>query len=118
MRDGQRRDGKRGNKPARISGARDVDVVPRYRDRRGKVEVIEPAALDLSAFDVELDPKRVPTFGSIVEGKGRPKRRSPRIMDGDNDGYRPPPPPGSDGIRPDSPPPPPPSDGPDTFGDW
>jgi hypothetical protein len=48
--------------------------VPRYRDRRGKVDVIEPAALDLSAFDVELDPKRVPTFGSIVEGKGRPKR--------------------------------------------
>ncbi|HLQ37852.1 MAG TPA: polynucleotide adenylyltransferase PcnB, partial [Planctomycetota bacterium] len=48
-------------------GNRDVDVVPRYRDRRGKVEVLDPPPLDLSAFDVELDPKRVPTFGSIVE---------------------------------------------------
>ena len=33
----------------------------------GKVEVIEPVSLDLSAFDVELDPKRVPTFGSIPD---------------------------------------------------
>ena len=100
----------------RHGGPRDVDVVPRHRDRRGKVEVIEPTALDLSAFDVELDPKRVPTFGSIVEGKGRPKRRSPRVPDDGVDDYRPPPPPGSDGAPP--PPPPPSNDTPDTFGDW
>ena len=120
-RDGRRdgkRDGSRGKRPSRPTGGRDVDVVPRYRDRRGPVEVIEPPTLDLSAFDVELDPKRVPTFGSIVEGKNRPKKRGPRIMDGDNDSYRPPPPPGSDGKRPDSPPPAPASEGPDTFGDW
>ena len=89
--------------------------MPRYRDRRGKVDVIEPAALDLSAFDVELDPKRVPTFGSIVEGKGRPKKRAPRLPE-DVDDYKPPPPPGSD--KGPAPPPPPPSDAPDTFGDW
>ena len=118
-RDGRRdgkRDGSRGKRPSRPTGGRDVDVVPRYRDRRGPVEVIEPPTLDLSAFDVELDPKRVPTFGSIVEGKNRPKKRGPRIMDGDNDSYRPPPPPGSDGKRPDMPAPA--SEGPDTFGDW
>jgi hypothetical protein len=96
---------------------RDVDVVPRYRDRRGKVDVIEPAPLDLSAFDVELDPKRVPTFGSIVEGQGRPKRRGPRVPQDGVDDYKPPPPPGSD-TGPSAPPPPPPSDDPDTFGDW
>jgi poly(A) polymerase len=120
-RDGRRdskRDGPRGKRPSRPTGGRDVDVVPRYRDRRGPVEVIEPPTLDLSAFDVELDPKRVPTFGSIVEGKNRPKKRGPRIMDGDNDSYRPPPPPGTDGKRPDTPPPAPPAEGSDTFGDW
>ena len=95
---------------------RDVDVVPRHRDRRGKIHVIEPAPLDLSAFDVELDPKRVPTFGSIVEGKGRPKKRSPRVRDDGVDDYRPPPPPGGD-VGPAAPPPPP-ADAPDTFGDW
>ena len=89
--------------------------MPRYRDRRGKVDVIEPAALDLSAFDVELDPKRVPTFGSIVEGKGRPKKRPPRMPE-DTDDYKPPPPPGSD--KGPAPPPPPTNDAPDTFGDW
>ncbi|HEB52820.1 MAG TPA: hypothetical protein ENI87_06160 [bacterium] len=89
-------------------------MVPRHRDRRGKVEVIEPVNLDLSAFDVELDPKRVPTFGSIVEGKGKPKRRGPRVRDDD---YKPPPPPGLDGT-PGAPPPPPPPDDSDTFGDW
>lgn len=111
-----RRDKKRGKK-GKSGGNRDVDVVPRYRDRRGKVEVIEPASLDLSAFDVELDPKRVPTFGSIVEGKGKPKRRGPRPPEGEGDSYRPPPPPGGN-DRPDSPPPAPPADSPDTFGDW
>jgi hypothetical protein len=89
-------------------------MMPRQRDRRGKVEVIEPLPLDLSAFDVELDPKRVPTFGSIVEGKGRPKKKGPRLPDADDD-YRPPPPPGSDQAPP---PPPPRSDDDDTFGDW
>jgi hypothetical protein len=89
--------------------------VPRHVDRRGKVEVIEPPPLDLSAFDVELDPRRVPTFGSIVEGKGRPKRKGPRVPEDD---YRPPPPPGGS-PGPDAPPPPPPSSSePDTFGDW
>jgi poly(A) polymerase len=96
-------------------GGRDVDVVPRRFDRRGKVEVLEPAPLDLSAFDVELDPKRVPTFGSIVEGRGKPKKRGPRIPAEDRDAYRPPPPPGSE---PDGPPPPPPADDSDSFGDW
>lgn len=91
-------------------------MVPKYRDRRGKVDVIEPPPLDLSAFDVELDPKRVPTFGSIVEGKNRPKRRSPRVPEDGIDDYKPPPPPGSE----PSPmaPPAPPADEPDTFGDW
>jgi len=107
----KRRSRKGGQQP------RDVDVVPRYRDRRGKVEVIEPVSLDLSAFDVELDPKRVPTFGSIVEGKGRPKRRGPRMPDKGRDEYKPPPPPGGGH---DAPPPPPSSsdDDSDTFGDW
>lgn len=80
--------------------------------------MIEPPPLDLSAFDVELDPKRVPTFGSIVEGKGRPKQRTPRVPEDGNDSYRPPPPPGND-LGPGAPPPPPPADDtPDTFGDW
>jgi hypothetical protein len=91
--------------------------VPRYRDRRGKIHVIEPAPLDLSAFDVELDPKRVPTFGSIVEGRGRPKKRPPRIPEDGVDDYRPPPPPGGDSGG-GAPPPPRPVDTPDTFGDW
>ncbi|MCB9887168.1 MAG: polynucleotide adenylyltransferase PcnB [Planctomycetes bacterium] len=111
-----RRDKRRGDRGH--GSPRDVDVVPRYRDRRGKVEVLEPEPLDLSAFDVELDPKRVPTFGSIVEGKGRPKRRSPRVPEDGNDKYRPPPPPGSS-SGPGAPPPPPPTDDDsDTFGDW
>ena len=115
-RDGKKGDGrKRRGKKSRGGVRSDVGVVPRSRDRRGKVEVIEPVAQDLSAFDVELDPKRVPTFGSIVEGKGRPKRRGPRIADKGEE-YRPPPPPGSDGA-PSAPPPPPRSDD-DTFGDW
>ncbi|MGE3174873.1 MAG: polynucleotide adenylyltransferase PcnB [Planctomycetota bacterium] len=114
-RDGDRRGGrkKRGRDRRDHPGGRDVDVVPRGRDRRGKVEVLEPKQLDLSAFDIELDPKRVPTFGSIVEGKSRPKRRGPRLPDEGRDDYKPPPPPGGDG--PDDAPPPPPDD---TFGDW
>ena len=114
---GARQGGNERRRERHQGGPRDVDVVPRYRDRRGKVDVIEPPALDLSAFDVELDPKRVPTFGSIVEGKGRPKRRSPRVPEDGVDDYRPPPPPGSD-LGPAPPPPPPAPEGPDTFGDW
>jgi poly(A) polymerase len=115
---GRDRQDRHSRRDRRNGGHSDVDVVPRHRDRRGKVEVIEPPPLDLSAFDVELDPKRVPTFGSIVEGKGRPKQRTPRVPEDGNDSYRPPPPPGSD-LGPGAPPPPPPSDDtPDTFGDW
>lgn len=117
-RHGRRRDRDRDRNGRRHGGPRDVDVVPRHRDRRGKVEVLEPPPLDLSAFDVELDPKRVPTFGSIVEGAGHKKRRSPKPPGDGLDDYRPPPPPGS-GTGPDAPPPPPPSSSePDTFGDW
>ena len=76
--------------------------------------MIEPPPLDLTAFDIELDPKRVPTFGSIVEGKGRPKRRPPRMPDEGRDDYKPPPPPGQ-GDDPSNAPPPPVDD---TFGDW
>ncbi len=110
-----KRDGRKRSRRSRSGVRSDVGVVPRSRDRRGKVEVIEPIAQDLSAFDVELDPKRVPTFGSIVEGKGRPKRRGPRLADKGTDDYRPPPPPGDSGAAP--PPPAPPRDD-DTFGDW
>lgn len=100
----------------RDGGNRDVDVVPRHVDRRGKVDVIEPPPLDLSAFDVELDPKRVPTFGSIVEGQR--KRRKSRLPEEGMDDYRPPPAPGTlPGL--DAPPPPPPTTEPDdSFGDW
>jgi len=119
-RDGKRTDARKDRKqrPKKSRGGvrSDVGVVPRYRDRRGKVEVIEPVAQDLSAFDVELDPKRVPTFGSIVEGKSRPKRRGPRLTNKGTDDYRPPPPPGTDSA-PSSPPPAPAADD-DTFGDW
>ncbi|MEY3162726.1 MAG: hypothetical protein RIT25_2720 [Planctomycetota bacterium] len=100
----------------RDGGNRDVDVVPRHVDRRGKVDVIEPPPLDLSAFDVELDPKRVPTFGSIVEGQR--KRKKTRLPEEGMDDYRPPPAPGAlPGL--DAPPPPPPTTEPDdSFGDW
>jgi hypothetical protein len=90
--------------------------LPRHVDRRGKVDVIEPPPLDLSAFDVELDPKRVPTFGSIVEGQR--KRKKTRLPEEGMDDYRPPPAPGAlPGL--DAPPPPPPTTEPDdSFGDW
>ena len=57
----------------------------------------------------------VSTFGSIVEGKGRPKKRGPRHSDRGDD-YRPPPPPGAD--APPGAPAPPPRHEDDTFGDW
>jgi poly(A) polymerase len=115
-----RRDRQRERRGRRDGAPRDVDVVPRGADRRGKVDVIEPTQLDLTAFDIELDPKRVPTFGSIVEGKDRPKRKPPRMPDQGRDDYRPPPPPGQDDDPINAPPPPvddTPSGG-DTFGDW
>jgi poly(A) polymerase len=79
-----------------------------------KIETIEPEAVDLSAFDVELDPKRVPTFGTIVEGHSK-KKKARKVPDPDSDSYKPPPPPGTDD---DSSPPPPPPAGNDVFGDW
>lgn len=118
--DRQSRRDRRKGRGRRDGAPRDVDVVPRGVDRRGKVDVIEPPPLDLTAFDIELDPKRVPTFGSIVEGKNRPKRRPPRLPDEGRDDYKPPPPPGQDDDPVNAPPPPAddaPSGG-DTFGDW
>jgi poly(A) polymerase len=85
------------------------------QDEASSVETIEPEPMDLSAFDIELDPKRVPTFGTIVEGESaRKKRRPPPTTDEDE--YRPPPPPGEGGAPP--PPPPPGPAGGDAFGDW
>ncbi|GAB4143634.1 MAG: hypothetical protein Fur0037_11320 [Planctomycetota bacterium] len=105
-----------GDRPSRDRAARerarDVGVVPRRQDRRGKVEVIEPARIDLSAFDAELDPKHVLTFGSIVEGGRKKKQRPARAARDGMDDYRPPPPPGQDLD-----PLPPPRE-PDEFGDW
>lgn len=109
----QERKDRKGRHRQRVSS--DVQKAPHHSR---KVDTIEPVAVDLSAFDVELDPRRVPTFGSIVEGdtkKKKKKRRGGRhgIVDSDLDDYRPPPP-SSDGG--DAPPPPPPAS--DTFGDW
>ena len=85
-------------------------------DRRGKVDVIEPPPLDLSAFDTELGSKQVPTFGALVGDKTKKRPRMPRGNEGVDD-YKPPPPPGGSG-GPDAPPPPPPPPDSDTFGDW
>ncbi len=89
------------------------------KDKPVQVETIEPEAVDLSAFDIELSPRRAPSFGTIVEGQGKKKKRATMSFEEDSDSYRPPPPPVSDdGAPPDAapPPPPPPSDG--GFGDW
>ena len=104
---------RKGRRP-RVSS--DVQKAPHHSR---KVDTIEPVAVDLSAFDVELDPRRVPTFGTIVEGdtkKKKKKRRGGRhgIVDGDLDDYKPPPPSSDGGDAP----PPPPAPGADTFGDW
>ena len=99
-----RRDGKKGEqrkkraKKSRGGVRSDVGVVPRHRDRRGKVEVIEPVAQDFSAFDVELTPSGSRPSNK-AEGKPRPKRRGPRLTNKGTDDYRPPPPPGSDRRR-------------------
>jgi poly(A) polymerase len=83
--------------------------------KQDEVKTLEPEPMDLSAFDVELDPKRVPTFTSIVEGEEQAdkKRRRPRLPKDDDDTYKPPPPPGTDQEHP----PAPPADD-DVFGDW
>lgn len=110
-----RDDGRRGRKKKR-SG--DGALPERARDfGPRKVRDIEPETIDLSAFDVELDPRRVPTFGTIVEGEDSKKKNKRRAPTSAEDDYRPPPPPGSDGGFA---PPPPPSSTPtsDTFGDW
>ena len=95
-----------------------ADKNKRQRGRGGgkqdEVKTLEPEHVDLSAFDIELDPKRVPTFTSIVEGKGHDKKKRPRLPKDDDDTYKSPPPPGT---QPDDTPPPPPADD-DVFGDW
>lgn len=103
--------GKPGKKAKRARGTAGVETV-RVGRRAKKVRTIEPEAVDVSAFDVELDPKRVPTFGALVEGQGKRRRRKPPQID-ESDDYKPPPP-----RNPEPPlvPPPPPDD--DVFGDW
>lgn len=108
-RDRDRR-GRRHERRGRGDGG-DVDVVRRDQDRRGKVDVIEPQPMDLSAFDHELDPKRAPTFGSILEGQQKKKKRP--VPDDRLDNYKPPPPPGKEGPEGT-----PPAPSPDEFGDW
>ena len=105
---------KRTAKKAAKRGRKSSD---RRATRRDKVETIEPEAYDLSAFDVELDPRRVPTFGVIVEGDTKKKKRRevPKTPPaGEEEDYRPPPPPGGE----PTPPPPPPAGNDDEFGDW
>ncbi len=115
-REGSRDEGRRERKKKRSGGGalpeRARDFGPR------KIRDIEPETIDLSAFDVELDPRRVPTFGTIVEGEDSKKKNKRRAPTSAEDDYRPPPPPGSGGG--DFAPPPPPSSAPtnDTFGDW
>lgn len=88
----------------------------RRRKERDAVQMVEPELVDVSAFDMELDPSRVPTFTTFVEGEegARKQRRRPRLPREEADTYKPPPPPGTDSG--DSPPPPPADD--DVFGDW
>jgi poly(A) polymerase len=105
---------KQQQKRAERQAKRDERMNDRMNKRReARVESIEPVAVDVSAFDVELDPRQVPTFGSIVENDKKKQRRAPSRGANDDD-YRPPPPPGQDGPNV---PPPPPSD-PGGFGDW
>lgn len=91
---------------------------PRGPHRENKVDTIEPEKFDVSAFDVELDPKRVPTFGAIVEADshGKKKRKQvPRVPPGEgSEDYKPPPPPSPS----TDPQPTPPPDRDDEFGDW
>jgi len=115
-------DGKPAKKRGSRGGKKKTARKPRARRDR-QVETIEPETFDVSAFDVELDPKRVPTFGTIVEGgndggsKKKRRKQVPRVPpDGGAEDYKPPPPPGPGGDSAPPPPPPPSSD--DEFGDW
>lgn len=110
---------KAGAKPAKKAkrsrgGARTPAGVETVRPgrRAKKVRTIEPETVDVSAFDVELDPKRVPTFGALVEDQGKRRRRKPSRID-EGDDYKPPPP---ESPEPPLVPPPPADD--DVFGDW
>jgi poly(A) polymerase len=109
------RSSSRGAKGSSAKGAARSDPKRKAKKSRsrapGRVETIEPEPPDLSTFEVELDPRRVPTFGSIVEGQNGKKRRRARVpSDSEGDDYKPPPPPvpGSEPPAPDD----------DTFGDW
>jgi poly(A) polymerase len=87
----------------------------RAEKRADKVEEIVPELVDTTAFDVELDAKRPPSFGTPLEGAQKKKKR--RLPTGlEEDDYKPPLPPGEDAA----PPPPPGPAGGDggTFGDW
>ncbi len=102
--------------PAAATGGRAEGRRRRKRrdrnERDTSVETLEPAALDVTAFDVELGPRDVPTFGVIIEeGGAKRKRRAPRVPPEGDDEYRPPPPPSNEPE-----PPAPPSS--DEFGDW
>jgi len=106
-------DAKRGRGKTETPGRGNRD---RSRGRsQDEVKTVEPEPVDVSAFDMELDPKRIPTFTTIVEGEDQAnkKRRRPRVPREETDTYKPPPPPGGDQG---DPPPPPPDD--DVFGDW
>ena len=89
-----------------------ISPVRAFLDAHPEVQTIEPEPFDLSAFDVELDPRRVPTFGVIVEGaEAKKKRKAPKLPSLEDADYRPPQPPAQD-------PEPPPPVAPDDFGDW
>lgn len=114
---GRRRDrGKRGGREQEHRGG------AHPRDRRGgKVDVIEPELVDRTAFEVELDPTRAPTFGAGVENQTRKKSPIRRVLlEEDKDPYKPPPPPD---LNPSGAPPPVQDEpeaggGGGTFGDW
>ncbi len=85
----------------------------RSRSRRSDpVKTLEPEGVDLTAFDIELNPRQVPSFGSIVETPGSKRKRVSPPPNEEADNYKPPKP--SDST-PDAPPP---ADDDDVFGDW
>ena len=112
--DRDRRDERRPDKRTDKKADRQPD---RARKRRGadRVATLEPEDVDTTAFDIELDPKRVASFGAMIEGQGKKKRRMP--LSPEEDDYRPPPIDAPGGVAPPPPPPPASSDD-DLFGDW
>jgi poly(A) polymerase len=84
--------------------------------RERQVEVIEPAPVDLSMFERELDPRRVVSFGALIDENDRRSKRKRAARPGLADDLVPykPPPVGEGGPTP--PPPPPPPD--EQYGDW